>query len=205
MRRILCTLFCAVIFGAAMPMSALSETQSIEHPRWKLDKAHALAYQAGAKIKDRRITEAMGLLGQSRATILSLRERWPEYRRLSMAKEIRVVQMRMKELAKLVETRGLVEYRGKFYGFEQVRDLLDSRNARVQKWIEARQAAQAAQQAQARRMAQQEKAMRLIDRQVQQDKVMQRQQNLDKQMQKQQERQKQRDVPKAALTKRDKP
>ncbi len=205
MKRVLCLFFCAAIFGAAMPMRARSETQSIDHPRWKLDKAHALAYQAGAKIRDRRIGEAMGLLGQSRATILSLRERWPEYRRLTMAKEVRVLQVRMKELVKLVQTRGLVEYRGKFYGFEQVRDVLENRNARVQKWLEARQAAQAVQQAQERRMAQQDQALRLIDRQAQQDKVMQRQQTIDKQMQGQQERQKRRNVPEAALTERDKP
>ncbi len=106
--------------------------------------------------RQRRLTEALGFLARSRFMLRKLREHWPNYRRLKIASEIHNIQKRKESICKLVGDQGLVEYHGKFYTFEQIRQLLQFEQERSAKWMALLKAQEEIRRARTERMVKDE-------------------------------------------------
>ena len=110
-------------------------------------------------------------MGRGQAELQSLRNKWSYYRRLQIARQIHAIHKEIDSVYRLVAEQGLVDYGGKFYTFEQVRELLNFRRERTEKWMELLRTQEEVRRTRTERMVEEESKRQLHDRQFQQERV----------------------------------
>ena len=124
------------IFLAVACPDCLAEAAGQVPPNIAWKKSVQSLTQAGNLVRQRRLTEALGVLARSRLTLQEIRKTWPRYRRLHISAVIRAIAKEKANIYQLVETHGLVDYHGKFYTFEQMQQILTFQQERTERWME---------------------------------------------------------------------
>lgn len=171
----------------AYPAQAQPPESTPEHPAALWEKSEQWFAQAKAKARQRRVSEAIVLFSRSKALLQDIRGKWPQYRRLQISRQIHAIHQEIGALYRLVAEQGLVEFRGKFYSFEQVREMLQFQKERTEKWMELLKAQEEVRRLKTERMVEEESKRQVKERQAQQEKYARQQERFQREWKNMQE------------------
>ncbi len=149
----------------------------------------AMKYAEVSKIKTqhRLVSAAIALLSDARAQLLAIHKRWPYYRRLQMLSGIRGIEKQRASLYKIVAEQGLVEYKGRFYRFEQILQTQQLQQERAAKWLKLLKAQEQARKFEIDRMQKEESKQQIQERKIQRDRALIERQNAQQRIQRTQQ------------------
>ncbi len=149
------------------------------HPRIAWQDAQKMLIQARLKSRQRRFTETLALLAQSRDQLQAIKSKWRMYRRKQIASVLHEVHEERANAYRQVAEKGLVEYRGRFYSFEQMQQLLEFQQQRSLKWLELLKAQEENRRLRTEKMVEEESKRPGEKRNAQSKNVLKDQRRLD--------------------------